>query len=45
MYNSIEDYLNALKTELQGSDSALIQDALSDAREHLTAALTAAKEA
>ena len=45
MYNTIKDYLQALKTELQGSDPALIQDALADASEHLTAALAAAREA
>ena len=38
MNNSIENYLQALKTEMKGSDPALIQDALADAREHLSLA-------
>ena len=45
MYNTIEEYLDALKTEMKGDDSALLQDALADAREHLSTALTAAREA
>ena len=45
MFNTIEEYLDALKTEMKGSDSALLQDALADAREHLSTALTAAREA
>jgi uncharacterized membrane protein len=44
MFNTIEEYLDALKTEMQGSDSALLQDALADAREHLSTALDAARE-
>lgn len=44
MFNTIEEYLEALKKEMQGSDAALIQDALADAREHLTLALEAARE-
>lgn len=44
MFNTIEEYLDVLKTEMQGSDSALLQDALADAREHLSTALTAARE-
>ncbi len=39
MIKSIEEYLELLKTELQGSDTATMQDALSDAEEHLRAAL------
>lgn len=39
MIKSVEEYLDALKTELQGSDAATIQDALTDAEEHLRAAL------
>ena len=39
MIKSIEEYLNLLKNELQGSDAATVQDALSDAEEHLRAAL------
>ena len=45
MFNTIEEYLDALKTEMKGNDSALLQDALADAREHLSTALTAAREA
>ena len=44
MFNTIEEYLDALKTEMQGSDSALLQDALADAREHLSTALEVARE-
>lgn len=35
MFNSIEEYLKALKLALKGSDAALIQDALNDAESHL----------
>ncbi len=44
MFNTIEEYLDALKIEMQGSDSALLQDALADAREHLSTALAVACE-
>ena len=44
MFNTIEDYLDALKKEMQGSDAALLQDAQTDAREHLSLALAAARE-
>jgi len=44
MINSVEEYLEALKKELKGSDSATIQDALVDAEEHLTTALESARE-
>jgi hypothetical protein len=44
MYQTIEEYLDALKKEMPGCDAALVQDALSDAREHLTLALQAARE-
>ena len=44
MFNTIEKYLEALKTEMQGSDSALVQDALADAREHLSTALAVTRE-
>lgn len=44
MYKTIEEYLDALKTEMQGSDAALLQDALADAREHLSTALGVARE-
>ena len=40
---NVDDYLNRLKKELKGSDSALIQDALSDAEEHLRVALNTAE--
>jgi len=39
MIKSVEEYLDQLKAELQGSDAATIQDALADAEEHLRAAL------
>jgi uncharacterized membrane protein len=39
MFKKIEEYLEKLKRELKGSDPALIQDALSDAEEHLRNAL------
>lgn len=44
MIKSIEEYLDLLKTELQGSDTATIQDALADAEEHLRAALANLRE-
>lgn len=39
MIKLIEDYLNAFRKELKGSDRATIQDALSDAEDHLSTAL------
>jgi len=39
MVKKIEEYLEQLKKELKGADPALIQDALSDAEEHLRTAL------
>jgi len=36
---TVEDYLDLLRTELQGADRALVQDALYDAEEHLRAEL------
>lgn len=44
MFNTIEEYLNALKNEMKDDDPALVQDALADAREHLTLALSAFRE-
>ena len=44
MTNSVEEYLDALKKELKGSDSATIQDAVVDAEEHLSTALEALRE-
>ena len=44
MIQSINEYLFQLKKELVGSDSATIQDALSDAEEHLRTALNSALE-
>ncbi|MFC1971063.1 sensor domain-containing protein [Chloroflexota bacterium] len=44
MIPSIDEYLCQLKKELTGSDSATIQDALSDAEEHLRTALNSAIE-
>ncbi|MCJ7622907.1 MAG: sensor domain-containing protein [Anaerolineaceae bacterium] len=40
MTKSVAEYLNQLKKELAGCDSATIQDALSDAEEHLRTALS-----
>lgn len=42
--NSIEEYLKKLSAELKGSDPATIQDALSDAEDHLFSALETARE-
>ncbi len=39
MFKNIEEYLEKLKRELKESDPSLIQDALSDAEEHLRTAL------
>ena len=44
MYNTIEQYLDALKNELKDNDPALVQHALADARAHLSMALVAALE-
>ena len=44
MIKSIQEYLDLLKSELQGSDAATIQDALADAEEHLRAALANLRE-
>jgi hypothetical protein len=44
MFNTIEEYLTALKKEMQGVDSATVQDALVDAEEHLRTALEGADE-
>jgi len=44
MFNTIDQYLEALKNEMQGSDSALLSDALADAREHLSIALAVVRE-
>jgi hypothetical protein len=44
MFITIDAYLEALKNEMQGTDSALMQDALADAREHLSTALAVARE-
>jgi hypothetical protein len=42
MFESLELYLERLKLEMKDCDSSLIQDALSDAEEHLRAALDSA---
>ena len=42
MIQSIEQYLSQLKKELSGCDRATIQDALSDAEEHLMTAMASA---
>ena len=44
MKYSIEKYLAELEQELNGSDKAIIQDALADAHEHLSTALDEALE-
>ena len=44
MIQSINEYLEQLREELTGSDSATVQDALSDAEEHLRTALNSAIE-
>jgi len=44
MIKSIDEYLEQLKAELKGSDTATIQDALSDAEEHLRVALVNLKQ-
>lgn len=45
MFNTIEEYLDALKTEMKDADAALVQDAQADAREHLSTALSVEREA
>jgi hypothetical protein len=45
MFNTIDAYLDALKSEMRDADPALVQDALADAREHLSSALGVAREA
>src|SRR5512137_1927147 len=42
MVKSVDEYLSLLRKELTGSDSAVIQDALADAEEHLRLALAQA---
>ena len=44
MIKSIDEYLDQLKKELKGGDTATIQDAMSDAEEHLRAALSNLKQ-
>jgi hypothetical protein len=44
MFNTIEEYLDALKNEMKDADIALVQDAQADAREHLSLALASTKE-
>jgi uncharacterized membrane protein len=44
MTKTVEEYLDTLKQELKGSDSATIQDALADAEEHLRTALASIRE-
>jgi hypothetical protein len=44
MLNTIEEYLRGLRVELEGSDAAIVQDALSDAHEHLSMALADVRE-
>jgi len=44
MFNTVDEYLDALKKEMQGIDSATMQDALVDAEEHLRTALETKSE-
>ena len=44
MIKSVEEYLDLLRVELQGSDAATAQDALADAEDHLRAALASLRE-
>jgi len=44
MTKTVDEYLEALKQELKGSDNATIQDALADAEEHLSTALASSRE-
>src|SRR5260221_10868488 len=44
MFNTIEEYLDSMKSEMKVADPALLQDALADAREHLSNALAEARE-
>jgi hypothetical protein len=44
MIQSVEEYLDLLKSELKWSDAATVQDALADAEEHLRAALAGLRE-
>ena len=39
MYKKVEEYLEDLKKELEGTDPAVLQDALSDAEDHLRTGL------
>ena len=43
MFNSIDSYLESLTREMAGADPATVQDALSDAEEHLRTALDAVR--
>ena len=43
MFNTVEEYLDALKNEMKDADVALVQDAQADAREHLSTALEVAR--
>ncbi len=45
MFNTIEEYLDALKNEMKDADAALVQDAQADAHEHLSTAMSIAREA
>lgn len=44
MFNTIDEYLDALKDEMKDADPALVQDAQADAREHLSTALAVSRE-
>ncbi len=44
MLNTVEEYLTALREELNGSDIATVQDALADAEDHLRTAVVNLRE-
>jgi Putative sensor len=44
MISSIDAYLGALRKELRGADRALVQDAIADAREYLSSALSVTRD-
>ena len=44
-YNSVDQYLRALKTALSGAPTGLVADALADCEEHLRGALAAIGDA
>lgn len=45
MFNTTEEYLEALRNEMKDADPALLQDAQADAREHFSTALAVVRDA